>query len=86
METEFIENFLVVWNPKDGSELYKIGYYGKPIGIPKPKVAEFNVPLIIGLIEGLYLAEKEIVAVFEGPEKRKVNLKKLRQRARRLYD
>jgi len=86
IETEFIENFLVVWNPKDGSELYKIGYYGKPIGIPKPKVAEFNVPLIIGLIEGLYLAEKEIVAVFEGPEKRKVNLKKLRQRARRLYD
>jgi len=86
IETEFIENFLVVWNPKDGSELYKIGYYGKPIGIPKPKVAEFNVPLIIGLMEGLYLAEKEIIAVFEGSRKTKVNLKKLRQRARRLYD
>jgi len=86
IETEFIENFLVVWNPKDGSELYKIGYYGKPIGIPKPKVAEFNVPLIIGLMEGLYLAEKEIITVFEGSRKTKVNLKKLRQRARRLYD
>lgn len=86
IETEFIENFLVVWDPKDGSELYKIGYYGKPIGIPKPKIAEFNVPLVIGLMEGLYLAEKEIIAVYEGPRKTKVSFKKLRQRARKLYE
>ncbi|MFB0514907.1 MAG: tRNA-intron lyase, partial [Candidatus Bathyarchaeia archaeon] len=51
IQTEFIENFLVVWNPEDGSELYKIGYYGKPMGIPKPKIAEFNVPLILDLME-----------------------------------
>jgi len=86
IKTEFIENFLVVWNPKDGSELYKIGYYGKPMGIPKPKIAEFNVPLIIDLMEGLYLAEKEIITVHEGPRKKKVSLKKLRQRARKLYE
>jgi tRNA-intron endonuclease len=86
IETEFIENFLVVWNQKDGSELYKIGYYGKPMGIPKPKIAEFNVPLILDLMEGLYLAEKEIIAVYEGPRKRKVSLRKLRQRARKLYE
>jgi tRNA-intron endonuclease len=86
IQTEFIENFLVVWNPKDGSELYKMGYYGKPMGIPKPKIAEFNVPLILDLMEGLYLAEKEIIAVYEGPERKKVTLKKLRQRARKLYE
>jgi tRNA-intron endonuclease len=86
IKTEFIENFLVVWNPKDGSELYKIGYYGKPMGIPKPKIAEFNVPLIIDLMEGLYLAEKEIITVHEGLVKKKVSLKKLRQRARKLYE
>lgn len=86
IRTEFIENFLVVWNPKDGSELYKMGYYGKPIGIPKPKIAEFDVPLIIDLMEGLYLAEKEIIAVCEGPRKKKTSLKKLRQRARKLYE
>ncbi|NIW09270.1 MAG: tRNA-intron lyase, partial [Gammaproteobacteria bacterium] len=71
IKTEFIENFLVVWNAEDGSELYKIGYYGKPMGIPKPKIAEFNVPLILDLMEGFYLAEKEIIAVCEGPRKRK---------------
>ena len=86
IEVEFIENFLVVWNPAEGSELYKMGYYGKPLGISKPKIPEFNVPLILDLIEGLYLVEKEIVTVYEGLEKRKVSLKKLRQKVKQLYE
>ncbi|UCC28176.1 MAG: tRNA-intron lyase [Candidatus Bathyarchaeota archaeon] len=86
LKTELIENFLVVWNPKDGSELYKMGYYGKPMGIPKPKIAEFNVPLILDLMEGLYLAEKEIIAISERPRNRKVSLRKLRYKARKLYE
>jgi tRNA-intron endonuclease len=86
IEVEFIENFLVVWNSAEGAELYKMGYYGKPLGIPKPKIPDFNVPLILDLIEGLYLVEKEIVTVYEGLEKRKVSLKKLRQKAKQLYE
>jgi tRNA-intron endonuclease len=86
IQVEFIENFLVVWNPQEGSELYKMGFYGKPLGIPKPKIPEFNAPLILDLMEGVYLAEKGIIAVYEGHEKRKVNLKKLRQKARTLYE
>jgi len=86
IEVEFIENFLVVWNPAVGSELYKKGFYGKPLGIPKPKIPEFNVPLILDLMEGLYLAEKGIITVYEGSEKKKVSLKKLRQRARQLSE
>lgn len=85
IEVEFIENFLVVWNPAEGSELYKMGFYGKPLGISKPKILEFNVPLILDLMEGLYLAEKGIITVYEGPEKKKVGLKKLRRWAKRLY-
>ncbi|MCK4424904.1 tRNA-intron lyase [Candidatus Bathyarchaeota archaeon] len=86
VEVEFIENFLVVWNPTEGSELYKLGFYGKPVGIPKPKIAEFDVPLVLDLMEGLYLAEKGIISVYEGPEKRKVGLKKLRQKVKQLYE
>jgi tRNA-intron endonuclease len=86
IDVEFIENFLIVWNPKEGSELYKKGFYGKPLGIPKPKIPEFEVPLILDLMEGLYLAEKGIISIYEGPEKKKVGLKKLRQKARQLYD
>jgi tRNA-intron endonuclease len=83
---EFIENFLVVWDSSEGSELYKKGFYGKPLGIAKPKIPEFNVPLILDLMEGLYLVEKGIVAVYEGTEKKKVSLRKLRKMARQLYE
>ncbi len=86
VRVEFIENFLIVWDPAKSSELYKMGYYGKPLGIPKPKIAEFNVPLVLDLIEGLYLVENKIIEVREGAKKKKVGLDKLRQRARRLYD
>ncbi len=83
---ELIENFLVVWNPREGSELYGNGFYGKPLGIAKPKALEFNVPLILDLMEGLYLLEKRRINVYEEPEKRKVGLRKLRRLARKLYE
>lgn len=83
---ELIENFLVVWNPQEGSELYRQGYYGKPLGIAKPKTSEFSVPLILDLMEGLYLTEKGLVTVYEGSEEKKVGVKKLLQMARQLYE
>lgn len=86
ISVELIENFLVVWNPTDGSELYKKGFYGKPLGIAKPKIPEFNVPLILDLMEGLYLVEEDIITVYEGPKKVKVGPRKLRQIAKRLYE
>ncbi|MGD0494822.1 MAG: tRNA-intron lyase [Candidatus Bathyarchaeia archaeon] len=86
ISVELIENFLVVWNPTDGSELYRKGFYGKPLGIAKPKIPEFNVPLILDLMEGLYLVEEGIITVHEGPKKIKVGPRKLRQVAKRLYE
>jgi tRNA-intron endonuclease len=83
---EFIEDFLVVWNPTEGSELYRNGFYGKPIGIAKPKIPEFNVPLILDLMEGVYLVEKGRVTVYEGADKKKVSSKRLRQMAKKLYE
>lgn len=85
-KVELIENFLVVWNTSEGSQLYKTAYYGKPIGIPKPKVPEFDVPLILDLMEGLYLAETEQIEIYEKPDETKVNLDKLRQKAKQLND
>ncbi|MEM0050230.1 MAG: tRNA-intron lyase [Candidatus Bathyarchaeia archaeon] len=86
IEAELIENFLVVWNPKDGSELYKMGFYGKPLGIPKPKSPDFNVPLILDLMEGLYLLEKGIITVYEGQNKNKVGIRDLRNKTKRVYE
>ena len=86
IETEFVENFLVVWDPEKGSELYRLGFYGKPIGIPKPKIMDFDVPLILDLMEGLYLVQKGAITVSEGPKKTRVGFSKLRRRARKLYE
>jgi len=86
ISVELLENFLVVWEGAEGSRLYKNGYYGKPLGIAKPKVPEFDVPLILDLMEGVYLAQKGSITVYEGDDKRKVGLAKLRQKAKRLYE
>lgn len=86
VEVELIENFLVVWNSSEGSQLYKNGYYGKPLGISKPKIPEFKVPLILDLMEGLYLAQKGLVSIYEGEKKHKVGLRKLRQKVKELYE
>ncbi len=89
IEVELLENFLVVWSPKQGSDLYRMGYYGKPVGISKPKVPEFDSPLILDLMEGLYLAETRKISVIENSGsigKKKVGLQKLRQKAKKLYD
>jgi len=86
VEAEFIDNFLIVWSPKEGSELYKLGFYGKPLGIPKPKSPDFDVPLILDLMEGMYLVEKGLIKVTEGAEKGKIGFRTLRSRARKLYE
>ena len=86
IKVELIENFLVVWDSVDGSELYKMGYYGKPLGISKPKIPEFNVPLILDLMEGVYLTEKGTITVSEDSGKTKVGLAKLKQKAKQLYE
>jgi len=86
IEAEFVENFLIVWNPKDGSELFKLGFYGKPLGIPKPKSPDFDVPLILDLMEGLYLLEKGMIRVTESSGKCIVDFEALRERARRIYE
>ena len=50
-------NRLIVWDAKDGNSLYSDGYYGKPLGILKPK-EEFDTPLVLDAVEGLYLVEE----------------------------
>ena len=69
MKCELVENRLIVWNIEDSRKLFGNGYYGKPIGIPKPKVEEINVPLILDLIEGLYLLETKKITIYNKKKK-----------------
>ena len=45
MKSELIENRIIVWNIEDSKKLFSKGYYGKPIGIPKPNPEEIDVLL-----------------------------------------
>jgi tRNA-intron endonuclease len=63
MKSELIENRIIVWDIEDSKELFSQGYYGKPIGMPKPKIEEIDVPLILDLIEGLYLLENKKITI-----------------------
>ena len=59
-----VENRIVVWDVSDSRTLFGSGYYGKPLGILKPKGTDFDAPLVLDLMEGCYLVEKKSLEVF----------------------
>ena len=69
MKAELIENRIIVWNISDSKKLFVEGYYGKPIGMPKPKPDEINVPLILDLIEGYYLQLNSKIQIYKNKKK-----------------
>ena len=83
MKCEIIENRLIVWNIEDSRKLFSDGYYGKPIGIPKPKPEEINVPLILDLIEGLYLLENKKISIFK--DKKKLSIEEMTEICKKEY-
>ncbi len=83
MKSELLENRIIVWNIEDSKKLFSQGYYGKPIGMPKPKPEEINVPLILDLIEGFYLFEKKQISIHR--EKKKVTKQELLKKCRDGY-
>jgi len=76
---------LVVWSQKEGNRLYEAGFYGKPLGIAKPRQG-FEAPLVLDPIEGLYLLEKGLVTVVSGEEMRTVTPDELRDIARGILE
>jgi tRNA-intron endonuclease len=71
---------LIVWSQADGRRLFRLGYYGKPLGIPKPR-EEFDAPLILDPIEGVYLMEKGMIRAYAGGTQ--IRLEELTEIARR---
>jgi tRNA-intron endonuclease len=77
MKSELIENRIIVWDIEDSRKLFSQGYYGKPIGIPKPKIEEIDAPLILDLIEGLYLLENKKITITKF--KQKISIEQLKE-------
>jgi len=53
---------LVVWSVDESRRLFNTDFFGKPLGNSKPK-EDFEEPLILDLIEGVYLAERKAIKV-----------------------
>jgi len=85
IEAELVGSRIIVWDVGSANRLYRMGFFGKPVGIPKPKPnEEFDVPLMLDMIEGLYLLDRRLIAVVS-PAGRRVSKPSLLRLARKLY-
>ncbi len=83
---ELVGTRLIVWNPTEGVALYREGFFGKPVGIPKPKPGqEFTAPLLLDLMEALYLLEKKRIRVVDNQTKRPVAKSRILRIAGKTY-
>jgi len=83
LKGEIVENRIIIWDIQESRDLFRNGYFGKPIGIPKPNPDEINVPLILDLMEGCYLLEISKIKIYR--DKKKVSLDELIKICREEY-
>jgi len=76
---------LIVWSIKDSRKLYLEGFYGKPLGNARPK-EDFDEPLILDPIEGVYLLEKDRIRVLSGEKKKNISLSSLIKKTKLTLD
>ncbi len=69
---------VIVPDISSARKLFSEGFYGKPLGIPKPKSFEFDAPLVLSIIEALYLVEKGVLEVVD-TSGRKLSPEELRE-------
>jgi tRNA-intron endonuclease len=74
---------LIVWDKKKSNQLYFNGFFGKPLGVSKPKTG-FDAPLVLDSIEGIYLLENNIIEVVSGPKEYIISISELKEKARSI--
>ena len=81
---KLIENRIVIWNVEESHSIFADGYYGKPLGISKPKGTQFEVPLVLDLIEGCYLIQMgRLIAYYA--DGRQISLRAIKAICRKEY-
>lgn len=80
-----VDNRIIIWDIDHSRKLFDMGFYGKPIGIPKPKGIDFEAPLILDLIEGYYLANMGNISIYKSGKKRKTSNKTMEKICNKEY-
>ena len=71
------DNRLIIWDIEDAQKIYNKGFFGKPLGEPRPR-KDFENPLLLDLVESLYLLENNIIRIEKGSTSiKKTELKKI---------
>jgi tRNA-intron endonuclease len=80
IQAELIGERVIVWDVELGSQLYGAGFFGKPVGIRKPKENNFDRPLELSLIEAYYLLKNKKITVIDKKTKNKLSDKELKSK------
>jgi len=56
-------NRIIVWNYEHGYALYEAGFFGKPMGIRKPRIYKYKTPYELSFYDALYLLEKGLIEI-----------------------
>ncbi|MBN2157204.1 MAG: tRNA-intron lyase [Candidatus Lokiarchaeota archaeon] len=88
MQCKLVESSIIVFDHKAATFLYTGGrYFGKPIGVRKPKPDEFyDRPLELSLIEGFYLLKKDKIDIYDPQRDRSITAEELQEIADKYYD
>ena len=84
IQGELVENRIIIHDIENSKKLFGNGYYGKPLGIPKPKGINFDAPLILDLIESYYLIQIGILQITRN--EKILSLRELKVICKKQYD
>lgn len=76
------DNRLVVWDIEQSRLIYNSGFYGKPLGDPRPK-QDFDTPLLLDPVEALYLSEHKAIKIRR--ENQSISGKRFKQIAEKTF-
>jgi tRNA-intron endonuclease len=82
---ELTENRVTVWNVDSAQHIFRDGYYGKPLGIPKPKNFEFDAPLVLDLMEAYYLNREKRLIIRRSTDRKRVTRGQIEKICRTSY-
>lgn len=75
---------VIVWDVEEAKRIYRLGFYGKYVGVRKARGLELDRPLELSLVEACYLLERGVLRVVDR-EGRELSLSDLVELGRRVY-
>lgn len=73
IKAELIEDQGIIYDHEKGSFLFENGFFGKPVGVKKPKPDFYEKMFTLSLFEALYLYDKGLLILTKGGEALKRN-------------